>query len=184
MSGVKGDDREAELSALLRRANRGDERAYAGFLAQAAVVVRMVARRRLGAGPGMDPEDVVQETLMAIHIKRHSWRESEPVTPWLATIARYKIIDAYRRRGSRVDIDIEEMTEILAAPQAETARNEEIERALALLPPGQRAVVERIGVDGRSISETASELQMKEGAVRVALHRGLGAIANRFGLKS
>lgn len=181
---MTGNEREAELAALLRRANRGDERAYAAFLALAAVVVRTVARRRLGAGPGMDPEDVVQETLMAIHSKRHSWRESDPVTPWVATIARYKVIDAYRRRGRRVEIDIDEIAEILAAPQAETARSEEIERALALLPPGQRAVVERIGVDGRSISETASELKMKDGAVRVALHRGLGAIATRFGLKS
>ena len=181
---MTGEDREAQLRVLLMQANRGDERAYAAFLALAAVLVRIVARRRLGAGPGMDAEDIVQETLLAIHVKRHTWREADRVTPWVATIARYKIIDAYRRRGKRVDIDISELAEVLEAPETERAREEEIVRALALLPAGQRAAVERISLDGRSISEAAAELNMKEGAVRVALHRGLGAIATRFGLKS
>ena len=35
-------------------------------------------------------------------MKRHTWRSSEPILPWVATIARYKTIDAYRRRGMRV----------------------------------------------------------------------------------
>jgi hypothetical protein len=54
-------------------------------------------------------------------------------------------------------------------------------RILDTLSPGQRSVVESISVDGRSIGETAQALNMNETAVRVALHRGLKAIAARFG---
>lgn len=176
-----GGGDEAELSRLLRAAIAGDEKAYAGFLHRAAALVRGFARRRTGQG-GIDPEDIVQETLLAIHLKRHTWRSDAPVGPWLYAIARFKLIDAYRRVGRTISVDIDAMSDTLAAPEAEdAAAPRDVERALATLAPGQRAVVESISVDGRSITETARRLGMQETAVRVALHRGLAAIARRFG---
>jgi RNA polymerase sigma-70 factor, ECF subfamily len=169
-----------ELARLMRAAIAGDERAYGEFLRRAACLVRGFARRKIVNG-GIDPEDIVQETLLAIHLKRHTWREDAPVAPWLYAIARYKLIDAFRRRGRRMEIDIEAIVEPAAEPQAELAREWEINRALESLAPGQRSVVAAVSVDGRSISETASNLGMSETAVRVALHRGLAAIARRFG---
>jgi RNA polymerase sigma-70 factor (ECF subfamily) len=174
------DGGEQQLAGLLRAAIGGDERAYAEFLGSAACLVRGFARRRITHG-GIDPEDVVQETLLAVHMKRHTWRTDLPVTPWLYAIARHKLIDAYRRRGRRIEIDVEEVAEVIAEPQAETARQWEIDRALESLAPGQRSVVAAVSVDGRSIGETAKRLGMSETAVRVALHRGLAAIAKRFG---
>jgi RNA polymerase sigma-70 factor (ECF subfamily) len=44
--------------------------------------------------------------------------------------------------------------------------------------------VRAIAIEGRSIRETATALDMKETAVRVAFHRGLSAIAARFGRPS
>ena len=171
---------EAELARLLRAAIAGDEKAYAAFLARAAALVRAFARRRVGAS-GLDAEDVVQDTLLALHVKRHTWRSDAPVTPWLYAIARYKLIDAFRRRGNRVDVDLDEIAELPAAPEPERATSREIGRALAALAPGQRSVVAAISVEGRSIGETAASLGMSETAVRVALHRGLTAIARKFG---
>ena len=176
---MSGKD-EAELAGLLRAAIGGDEAAYADFLRRAAAVVRHFARRRIVQG-GVDPEDVVQETLLAIHLKRHTWREDAPVLPWLYAIARFKLIDAFRRRGRRIEVDIEEVAGTLQQPVAETASERDIERALGGLPPGQRSVVSSISVEGRSIGETAAKLGLSETAVRVALHRGLAAIARRFG---
>ena len=170
---------EAELARLLRAALDGDEKAYAAFLHGAAGLVRAFTRRR--AQHGIDPEDVVQETLLAVHVKRHTWRTDSAVTPWLYAIARHKLIDAFRRRGSRIDVDIEEVAETLAAPQEERPSSREVGKALATLAPGQRSVVSAISVEGRSIGETARSLGMSETAVRVALHRGLAAIAKRFG---
>jgi RNA polymerase sigma-70 factor (ECF subfamily) len=170
---------ENELARLLRAAIAGDERAYGEFLQGAAGLVRGFARRKVQGG--IDPEDVVQETLLAIHIKRHTWRDDAPVTPWLYAIARYKVIDAFRRRGRRVEIEIGEIAETFPQPEPETISDREIGRALETLTPGQRSVVASVSVDGRSISETAKSLRMSETAVRVALHRGLTAIATRFG---
>ena len=171
---------EAELARLMRAAISGDERAYGDFLQQAACLVRGLARRKIVHG-GIDPEDIVQETLLAIHLKRHTWRQDAPVTPWLYAIARYKLIDAFRRRGRRVEIEIGDIAEIFAEPKTEIVSDQEIGQALATLAPGQRSVVAAISVDGRSISETAKWLGMNETAVRVAFHRGLTAIAGRFG---
>ena len=123
----------------------------------------------------------MQETLLAIHMKRHTWRGDAPVMPWLYAIARHKLVDAFRRRGRRVEIEFGEIAETFAEPRAETAREWEIDRVLATLAPGQRSVVAAVSVDGRSIRETAKSLGMSETAVRVALHRGLAAIARRFG---
>ena len=171
---------EAELARLMRAAIAGDERAYGDFLGRAACLVRGFARRKIVQG-GIDPEDIVQETLLAIHMKRHTWRQDAPVTPWLYAIANYKLIDAFRRRSRRAEIEISEIAETFAVPEAETISDREIGRALATLAPGQRSVVAAVSVDGRSISETAKWLGMSETAVRVALHRGLAAIARRIG---
>lgn len=171
---------EAELAGLLRAAIAGDEKAYAVFLARAAALVRGFVRRRMTPG-GIDPEDVVQETLLAIHLKRHTWRDDAPVLPWVYAIARYKLIDAFRRRGRRIEVDVDDFADTIAQPEAEAVSERDLARALDGLPPGQRSVVSAISVDGRSIGETAGQLGMSEVAVRVALHRGLAAIARRFG---
>lgn len=171
---------EAELARLLRAAIAGDEKAYSAFLTKAAALVRAFARRRVGER-GLDPEDVVQETLLALHVKRHTWRTDAPVTPWLYAIARYKLIDAFRRRGSRIHVELDDIAELAAAPAPERATSREISRALEALAPGQRSVVSAISVEGRSIGETARKLGMTETAVRVALHRGLATIARKFG---
>lgn len=171
---------ENELARLFRAAIAGDESAYGEFLRRAACLVRSFARRKIMQG-GIDPEDIVQETLLAIHMKRHTWRDDAPVTPWLYAIARYKLIDAFRRRGRRVEVKVGEFAESLAQPELDTVSDREIGRALDTLAPGQRSAVAAVCVDGRSISETAKHLGMSETAVRVALHRGLKAIARRFG---
>jgi RNA polymerase sigma-70 factor, ECF subfamily len=169
---------EAELARLLKAAIAGDEKAYVAFLARAAALVRAFARRRVGAG-SVDAEDVVQDTLLALHVKRHTWRTDAPVTPWLYAIARYKLIDAFRRRGNRIHVDLAEIAELPAATEPERATSRDIGRGG--VAPGQRSVVSAISVEGRSIGETAASLGMSETAVRVALHRGLSAIARKFG---
>ncbi len=170
---------EEELAQLMRAAIAGDERAYVEFLERTARLVRVFARRKIVQG-GIDPEDIVQETLLAIHTKRHTWRDDAPIKPWVYAIARYKLVDAFRHRGRRLEIDIDEIAESFAGPESEILSDREVGRALEALAPGQRSVVAAISVEGRSIGEAARSLGMSEAAVRVALHRGLTAIAKRF----
>ena len=162
---MSGKD-EAELSRLMRAAIAGDERAYADFLHRIAALVRGFVRRKIVQG-GVDPEDVVQETLLAIHVKRHTWRQDAPVLPWIYAIARFKLIDAFRRRGRRIEIDVDDIAETFAEPETETVSERDINRALDGLSPAQRSVVSAVSVEGRSIGETAAKFGISETAVRV-----------------
>ncbi len=177
---------EDVLAELMRASLRGDDAAYNAFLRRAAELTRRAVTRRLKSSWPSGIEDTVQETLLAIHLKRHTWRTAEPILPWLATIARYKAIDACRRRGVRVELPVEDFAEVLAGPDGtnDFEDTQHIEMAVGTLRGGQQRVVRAIALEGRSISETAQALDMKETAVRVAFHRGLSAIAQRFGRTS
>jgi len=164
----------------MRRANAGDAAAYQRLLKALAPVLRAVARRglqRFGMSDA-DAEDIVQETLLALHLKRHTWDEAAPVGPWVRAIARNKLIDALRRRGRRVEIPIDEFANLLPdSAQPQSGIVGDVARNLGGLPGRQRDVVRAIAVEGVSIAETATRLCVSEGAVRVALHRGLAALA-------
>lgn len=167
-------DAETPLEDLLRAANRGDERAYASFLRSVAPIIRGVARARASGLGDAAVEDIVQETLLALHRKRHTWRQDMAVRPWLYAIVRYKVIDALRSRGRRVNLPIEDFAEILPAePGPDPLERRDAERAIERLDPRAARIVRSIGVDGQTISETAEALGMTDGAVRVALHRAL-----------
>lgn len=180
------ESEETRMASLMRAALAGEESAYAEFLTIAATRVRAVARRKLAPSGSVSPEDIVQETLLAVHLKRHTWRTSEPILPWLVAIARHKTVDAFRRNGLRQTVDIDELADFLAAPEThnEHTQKREIETALSGLSEGQERVVRAIGVEGSSIRETADALNMNETAVRVAFHRGLSAIAAKFGRRT
>lgn len=173
-----GQDGREDWDALLRAANAGDGRAYARFLEAVVPVVRGIVRARGGALGASGCEDVVQEVLLGIHLKRHTWRDGEPVRPWLYAIVRYKVADAFRARGSRVDLPVEDFADVLAAPpDADPTERGDLLRVIGALEPRAAEIVRAIGLDGASIAETGARLGMTEGAVRVALHRGLKRLA-------
>jgi RNA polymerase sigma-70 factor (ECF subfamily) len=169
-----------DLSALMRSARQGDDDAYRRLLGRVAVWLRVVVRRGLvsaGRGPA-ESEDIVQETLLAVHLKRDSWDESRPIEPWLYAIARYKLTDHLRRRGFHDHVDIDDWSNSLqVAVEVETPAAIDSRRLLESLPERQRAIVQQISLEGRSAAEVAAGLGMSEGAVRVALHRALRALA-------
>jgi RNA polymerase sigma-70 factor (ECF subfamily) len=169
---------------LMRAANAGDAEAYERVLRQIAAALRPLVRRGLArAGrSGAETEDVVQEVLLAVHLKRHTWDSTRPIEPWVHGIARYKLVDALRRRAGNFDLPIDDFSETLTAEEeSPSASGREVERHLAQLPTGQRAVVHAVAVEGVSIGEAAERLNMTAGAVRVALHRGLASLAKTLG---
>ena len=94
----------------MRLARQGDDEAYRRLLGQVAVWLRVVVRRGLasaGRGPA-DCEDIVQEALLAMHLKRDTWDEARPIEPWLRAIARHKLADYLRRRGFHDHVDIDD----------------------------------------------------------------------------
>jgi RNA polymerase sigma-70 factor (ECF subfamily) len=171
------------LSALMQAARRGDDEAYRQLLACVAVWLRGVARRGLlRAGRGVeDSEDIVQETLLAMHLKRDTWDASQPLGPWLRAIAHHKLVDHLRRRGFREHVDIDDYAETLASPLApEPDASADARQMLSCLSDRQRRIVESISIEGFSARDVGERLGMSEGAVRVALHRALKILAAAY----
>lgn len=173
-------DRELQWAELMRAANRGDAKSYHRLLTELAPMLRGAARRgfaRYGVSPE-DVEDVVQETLLALHLKRHTWNEAQPLVPWVLAIARNKLVDNLRRRGRRVHLPIDEISDTLAAEELVGDMNGvDAERLMARLKGRQRDIVLAISIEGASARQVAERLGMTEGAVRVALHRSLRSLA-------
>lgn len=170
---------EEALAELLRAANAGDGRAYARFLHLVTPVLRVVVR---GRGRGLDgaaQEDVVQDVLLAIHMKRHTWISDAPVKPWLYAVARYKVADAFRRRGvGGVHVPLEDFAEALeGTPAPEPLAARDTARLLAQIDPRSAEIVRAVHLDGQETAQIGARLDMTEGAVRVALHRAMKRLA-------
>ncbi|SOB94614.1 sigma-70 family RNA polymerase sigma factor [Rhodobacter maris] len=163
-----------EWADLLRRANEGDGMALAQFLRAVSPAIRTILRARGSALPRDQHEDVLQEVLLAIHLKRHSWRPDAPVRPWVHAIARYKLIDACRRRGAAIHVPIEPFAEVLEDPhQHPPLAGRDAERLLARIDPRSAALVRAVALEGDSAEEAGAPLGLSAGAARVALHRAL-----------
>lgn len=166
----------------MRAAAAGDDAAYRGLLASLAQFLRRAVRQRfarIGCGD-VDVEDVVQETLLAIHLKRHTWRPTDPVTPWVVAISRNKTIDVLRRRGRRAELPLDEVPEPESPAAADDAAGRDLALMLESLDERQRRIVQLVSIEGHSSRDAARTLGISEGALRVALHRSLKALAARW----
>jgi RNA polymerase sigma factor (sigma-70 family) len=174
---------EQEWASLMRAAIGGDTAAYRQLLSSLTPALRAVARRqcaRVGLDGG-DAEDVVQEVLLALHLKRHTWDPERPISPWIMTITRNKLIDARRRRGKGNSLPIDDMADVLGTDENEDhMRRFDVDRMLEQLGERQRDLVRSLSLEGRSVQETAQRLNMSEVAVRVALHRAIKALASLY----
>lgn len=175
-------EREAQWALWMRAAGDGDAAAYRSLLASLAQYLRHAVRQRfsrMGCGD-MDVEDVVQETLLAIHLKRQTWRPVDPVTPWVVAISRNKTIDILRRRGRRAELPLDEVPEPEVDASDAEAAGHDIALMLESLDERQRRIVQLVSIEGRSSRSAAESLGISEGALRVALHRSLKALAERW----
>jgi RNA polymerase sigma-70 factor (ECF subfamily) len=171
---------ELHWTMLMEQSLEGDCAAYHRLLILLTPALRRAVRARAQSA-GLDAEDVVQEVLLALHLKRNTWVRGTPVAPWVAAIARNKLIDAHRRRGRRLEISIDNVVDTLRSdPEDNDDRSQDLERGLAGLTDRQRQVLRAVSLEGYSAREAALRLDMTEVAVRVTLHRGLKSLAALF----
>ena len=146
-------------------------------------MLRGVVKRGLGGAEvsPSDSEDVVQEVILAIHMKRHTWDQSKPIGPWVMAITRNKMIDEIRRKGRRTEIPVDTLLDVLEAPgQDDAIHAHDAQRVLGRLKGRAREIVEAIAINGQTAREVADKLGMTEVAVRVALHRGLKSLSDAY----
>lgn len=180
----------SDWGELMTRAQDGDGAAYALLLHQLLPWLRGLAARTLGRGPEL--EDAVQEILLVLHSIRHTYEPGRPFRPWLATIARRRLIDLLRARSRRPDDAADTDERALAvhpdgadgpAELAESAqRAATVRRAVASLPPRQREAIRRLKLAEDSLDEAARATGQTAGSLKVACHRALQALAGRLHL--
>jgi RNA polymerase sigma-70 factor (ECF subfamily) len=173
---------EEQLQAWLLAGLDGDARAYRRFLEELTRRLRAFLRRRLFDMQD-HVEDIVQETLLAVHNARLTYRRDQPVTAWIYAIARYKLMDFLRARmrHDALNDPLDDAADLFeaSAEQASDARRD-VAALLEDLPDRQRLPIEMVKLQGLSVAETASRTGMSESAVKVGVHRGLKALAARI----
>ena len=174
---------ETQLRPLFLAALAGDAAAYRLFLDAISVRLRgylsqMLARA--GRTEVSEAEDVLQETLLALHLSRHTYDAASPVTAWAHAIARYKLVDHLRRSGRHAGaLPLDDEAHRLAGPEESAAADArfDLSRALDALPERTRRLIDQVKLQGASVADAATAAGMTETAAKVAIHRGLRAMA-------
>lgn len=169
---------EDELRAMMIGGLDGDAAIYAALLSALVPVLRAFYRRRM-SGAGEDIEDLVQETLIAVHTRRATYDRDRAFTAWLFAVARYKMIDHFRRVKDHCPV--EGLEDILVAEGFEDAANArmDMDRLLDDLPAKQARAIRHTRIEGLSVSEAADRAGIGESDVKISVHRGLKTLAAR-----
>jgi RNA polymerase sigma-70 factor (ECF subfamily) len=165
---------EATLARLMAMSQQGDRVAYASLLEACQRWLRGYYARRIAPA---QLDDLVQETLIALHTKRASWDNTRPFLPWLAAIARYRWVDhlrrLYRADETALDIDVAGIDEEPAIAARIT-----LERLFGILPEAQARAIALVKIEGLSIAEASEAIGQSESLVKVNIHRGLKKLAH------
>jgi RNA polymerase sigma-70 factor, ECF subfamily len=175
--------RERELRALMIASLDGDASAYHRLLEQLTSHLRAYYRQRfarIGHGP-TEAEDLVQEALIGVHTQRHTYDRSQPFTPWMHAIARYKFVDYLRRtKLTFKDLPIESAHQLASNTDMGALDSSlDLQRLLSEISSKARKAIHDVKLEGLSVSEAALRSGMSQSAVKVAVHRGLKALAVR-----
>ena len=175
-------DTEIRLRGLMLQGLEGDAAAYHQFLKALSAHLRAYFRKRLFQRTD-EVEDIVQDTLIAVHNQRHTYRTDQPLTAWVHAIARYKLIDLLRARasGESLNVPLDDELELFAATDTEAREaKRDLDALLAGLPDRQRLPIVHVKIEGLSVVEAAQLTGMSESAIKIGVHRGLKALAAKI----
>jgi RNA polymerase sigma-70 factor (ECF subfamily) len=171
---------EVELKALMLASLDGNAASYRTLLDRLSGRLRAYYKGKLArVGHGAtEAEDLLQEVLLAIHLKRHTYDTGELFTPWVYTIARYKLIDYLRRTRTAASLPLDEGTEVMAQDDnADAESSYDVRKLLGRLPEKVRCSIECVKLEGRSVAEAAERCGISESGVKINIHRGLRTLA-------
>jgi len=171
-------DREPHLRDLMLRALDGDAAAARALLTEVRGHLVDYYRRRLPSG-GSEAEDLAQECLLAIHSKRATYDRRLPFSSWAFAIARYKLIDHFRRTGRERTVPIDTVAVLPSERAVHSGARGDLAKILSTLPVTQRRLIEDVRIQGYSFAEAAERHGLSEGAAKLRVHRALKSLAER-----
>ncbi len=153
-------------------AQSGDATAYHRLLTEVGAWLKRYYARRL---PPAFVDDAVQDALLAIHQKRHTYDPARPFEPWLAAVARHKWIDRLRALKAAPTQALEEDIAVPDHGDAVTSAWS-LEALLRQIKPAQAEVIRLVKLQGLSIEEASARTGQSMSLVKVNIHRGLGRL--------
>lgn len=175
-------EKEQELKALLVSAIAGDDAAHRMFLSKAAAHLRAYFRAKLGGSA--DAEDLLQETLIALHTKRHTFDPAYPASAWIYAIARYRLIDHIRktrRRGVAVPVEDAEHELFAESDNDASDARKDVAELLQALPAKQRDAIRLTKLEELPVKDAADRLGLTVSDVKISVHRGLKTLMRLMG---
>ena len=161
------------MKTLMIAGLAGDSDAYRQLLQAVAERLRIYYARRVGAHC-TDLEDLVQETLIAVHRRRVSYDRTLPFTSWLHAIARYKLIDHLRKQRVRKHVPLEAERQMVAADDFQAfLAAADVEQLLEGLSEKCRQSIRLTRIEGYSVAEAATMTGLSRSGVKVSVHRGI-----------
>jgi RNA polymerase sigma-70 factor (ECF subfamily) len=165
--------RIASEATIVKRACRGDRRAFAALHQRYARVVHAILLARLPAG---EVEDCLQDVFVLALRKIHTLRDAGSVGPWLATLARNRAADWWRR-----EIRPEPLPEEVVAPHGREVEAGEVLDIVRGLPAAYAETLMMRLAESMTGPEIARATGLSPGSVRVNLHRGMKLLRERLG---
>lgn len=170
---------------LMVLAQEGNGAAYENLLSDISKALRSFLSTRVS--DESDREDIVQETLIAVHRARHTYNPERPFTSWMYTIAKYKMIDYFRKINRKQRMEKELMNEdnsFFFVPELpdESSAKDAVLKTLSELPVKQKQILELMKLQGLSVKEVSKITGMSESAVKVNAHRGYKILRKKFGV--
>jgi RNA polymerase sigma-70 factor (ECF subfamily) len=176
------DDAEKQLGRLMAEAQAGDGEAYLALLTAITPRIRQWIRKGRGFLNDADVEDLLQDVLLSLHAVRNTYDHARPFTPWLAAIARHRLVDAARRYGRQGshEVGADDLDVTFSPPAANTQEEygdpEALVHAIEALPPGQRQAIELLKLKELSLKEASATTGLSVGALKLATHRAMASL--------
>jgi RNA polymerase sigma-70 factor (ECF subfamily) len=163
----------------MRRAQEGDVDAYRTLLDDLGpALTRFLARR---VADPQDLEDVYQETLLALHRARHTYRPSQPFEPWLFAIAQHVVAQHARSRSRRMYREVLMAQAPERSGETSSQLKHEVAEAVLALPASQREAFDLLQLEGLSTAVAAARTGVTAGALRVRAHRAYRTLREFLG---
>lgn len=190
LSRYRDEGRTSDFEALVRRYERELYRYLARYLGNPALA-----------------EDVFQNTILQVHLKRGLYEEGRPVRPWIYSIATHQAVDALRKAGRHPTVSLDQragsgedtgdagalidmLVSDVPGPLSELQgqeRQQWVRDAVARLPETLRQTLILAYHQDLKYREIAEILKIPVGTVKSRLHAALGKLqemaqkANRDG---
>ena len=185
----KSSSLEAELKELFLESRKGNQESYQDFLGKISILLRAYFRKATTKSTADTIEDLLQETLISIHSKKHLYDDTQKISPWIYSIAKYRLIDAHRKKKVRQEVfgnedEFENMFASEGDPESQLQLKESssdgVEALLSELTDQQRLVLKLAKVEEKSIAEISKQTGLSSSAVKVTIHRALEALRKQF----